>query len=120
MKNVVIAKYLTHDLILGTDWMEAAGVGTFPENEVMKLFWTDSCIPPLSAQVKSKSSTNYSVEVADEPIIHEAALREDMPAMGPFFDIVPLDYFNNLDEVFEEDKNEVGTLDQQTNQKKNT
>ena len=53
-------------------------------------------------------------------MIHESALREDMPAMGPFFDIVPPDYFNNLDEVFEEDKNEVGTLDQQTNQKKNT
>ena len=79
--------------------MQAAGVGIFPKNGVMKLFWNDSCIPPLPAQVKSKSTTNDSVEVTDEPIINEAALREDMPAMGPFFDIVSPDYFNNLDGV---------------------
>ena len=53
-------------------------------------------------------------------MIHESALREDMPAMGPFFEIVSPDYFNNLDEVFEEDKNEVGSSDQQTNQRKET
>ena len=32
-------------------------------------------------------------------MIHESALREDMPAMGPFFEIVSPDYFNNLDGV---------------------
>ena len=87
-------------------------------NRSFNTFPTRVTLTPLSAQVKSKSTTNVSVEVADEPIIHEAALRDDMPTMGPFFDMLSPDYFNTLGELFEEDNNEFGTSDQQTNQKK--
>ena len=111
LKNRVIARYLTYNLILGSDWMEAAGIDSFPEGGVMKLNSAELGTPPLSAQLPSMSIMNVSPKVTDESILLKTETRDHVFRMESFADILSQDDLLNVN------TDENGISSQQINQK---